>query len=408
LNAIRVSNAVMKITSNDENFAGLCPADDFPSLRNSTYLNSAGIGLIPAPVLERSSRFLSALGTYGTRSYFDHIDDIRQAPRIAAARLFGCDVQSIGLITSVAEGMSQFAWFVCPEAGQNVVVVDIDHPSAVYPWLRVAQDTGAEVRYVRVADDPLSLGVDKVAALVDRKTAVISVSHVMWTSGYRFDLEALGGLARSVGAYLAVDATQSAGVTPLDVRQMDVDFIAATGFKWLLSLAGAGICYLRPELAERMTPIMVGNNSTGAVIDRKPSGYDTSRYEFPHGAARLEYGSSAHLARYTLGGSLTYLEAVGITNIERHVIGLGDQLIAGLVQLGAEVLTPRAPEARAAIVTARFPGRDGTRLTAQLEAENVVVLPRLGGVRFSPHLFNSSADIEKALAALAKILSEAP
>jgi len=256
---------------------------------------------------------------------------------------------------------------------------------------------------VRVEQEPQTLDLEKLAALTDRNTVAISVSHVLWTSGYRFDLGALAELAHSVGAYLVVDATQSAGVIPLDVVAMNIDFMAASAFKWMLSHSGASVCYIRPEIAERMRPLLVGNNSTGRTLSLRPAGYDTSKIVYPDGVARLQYASSCHVARYTLGGALEYLNRVGIDNIERHVRQLCSQLSEGLTRLGAEVLTPKADHVRAGIVTARFPNWTGEQLCERLAQRQVVTLPRLNGVRFSPHLYNDSADIVRTLQVVAEL-----
>jgi cysteine desulfurase / selenocysteine lyase len=377
--------------------AGLCPSEHFPGVASTTYLNAAGIGLTPLPVAQSTADYVMDLAVRGTVAYFETIEKLGERSKLEGSKLFGCDPQNIALTDSTAEAICQFAWWVAPKRGQNVVVIDIDHPSPIYPWLRIAEDTGAEIRYVRVEQEPQSLTPERLAALTDRNTVAISVSHVLWTSGYRFDLRALADLAHSVGAYLVVDATQSAGVIPLDVVAMNVDFLAASAFKWMLSHSGVALCYIRPEIAERMRPLLVGNNSTGRTLSLRPAGYDTSRIAYPDGVARLQYASSCHVARHTLGGALEYLNRIGIGNIERHVLKLCKQLGEGLSRLGAEVLTPEPDNARAGIVTARFPNWSGESLSERLAQHQVVTLPRLNGVRFAPHLYNDSADIARAL-----------
>jgi cysteine desulfurase/selenocysteine lyase len=383
--------------------AGLCPSEHFPGVASMAYLNAAGIGLTPLPVAQSASRYVMDLAVRGTAAYFETVETLGGRSKLEGSKLLGCDPRHIALTDSTAEAICQFAWWVQPKRGQNVVVIDIDHPSPIYPWLRIAEDTGAEIRYVRVEQEPQSLNLERLASLTDRNTVAISVSHVLWTSGYRFDLRALADLAHSVGAYLVVDATQSAGVVPLDVVAMNVDFLAASAFKWLLGHSGVSLCYIRPELAERMRPLLVGNNSTGRTFSLRPAGYDTSQIVYPDGVARLQYASSSHVARHTLGGALEYLNQVGIVNIERHVLQLCKQLSAGLTRLGAEVLTPETDSARAGIVTARLPNWTGETLSERLAQHHVVTLPRLNGVRFSPHLYNDSEDIARALEVLAEL-----
>jgi cysteine desulfurase / selenocysteine lyase len=385
--------------------SGLCPAADFPITKRLTYLNSAGLGIVPIPVQRRALDFAQRLATEGTRAYFENAADVRLAPRIAAARLLNADSASIAIVNSVSEVMNQFAWWVRPGRRQNVVTIDIDHPSATFPWLRVAEETGAEVRFVRAANAPGDLAFADIAALVDDGTAVISVSHVLWTTGLRFDLRALADLAHTHGALLTIDATHSAGVIPLDAPASGADLIAAGAFKWLCGFSGSAICYIKPDIIDQIRPILVGHNNGTATEQLRPEAYDACSIELPTNARRMEYGSSAHVPRFMLGPSIDYLLDVGIHRIEDHVQMLGTHLIEGLLQLGAQILTPLDARQRGGIITARFAGHDGAALTATLDRQDVVVLPRLGGIRFSPHLFNSVEDIDRAVAAVAVALA---
>jgi len=109
-----------------------------------------------------------------------------------------------------------------------------------------------------------------------------------------------------------------------------------------------------------------------------------------------------------LGQALAYLEDLDIEAVFRHILRLTDLLMEGLERLGARLLTPRDYERRAGIVTARFPGHDGEAVAAALNRRGVIVSPRFGSTRFSPHFFNDTDDIERALAAVADILSGSP
>jgi len=382
----------------------LRPRKEFPITERLTYLNSGGLGIIPISVQHRSHQFAQRLATEGTRAYFEYAEQVKYGPRRAGARLFNAEPNTIAIVNSVSEVTSQFAWWVRPRAHQNVVAIDIDHPSATFPWLQVSRETGHEVRFVRAAEDPASLSIEGIAALVDDNTAVISVSQVMWTSGHRFDLRQLADLAHAHGALLVIDATHGAGVVPIDAPASGADLIAAGAFKWLCGYSGVAVCYIRPGLMEQVQPLLVGHNNGTPSLQLQPSGCDATRIDLPPDATRMEYGSSSHVARYTLGLSIEYLLEMGIDRVEAHVQSLGTRLFAGLAALGAQVLTPLDCSQRAGIITARFPGHDGPEVVQALDALNVIVIPRLGGVRFTPHFFNNGADIDTALASVARII----
>lgn len=380
----------------------LALARDYAQVRRAGYLNSAAIGLIPAPVLARHEAFARDLAERGTAAFFDNVDAILKGPRAAGARLFGADQSSVAAATSVSEAISQVAWWVHPRAGQNVVSVDIEPEAVTLPWLRVAEDTSAEVRLASLRNDPASLSLDKIAALVDKNTVAICLSHVQWITGYRFDLKALADLAHAHGALLIVDAMQSAGVVPIDVQVCDVDVLVAGSYKWLCSFGGVAACYLRPELLARFRPVMVGARTSDPIPP-----YDTialPRLILPDDARRLEYASTAHPSRIAFSVAVDYLLDIGIETIQAHTQRLGSMLAEGLLQLGARVITPLDEQRRAAIVTATFSEHSAADLARQLARQGVSVSPRLGLLRFSPHFFNDEEDVERALQALAKIL----
>jgi cysteine desulfurase/selenocysteine lyase len=349
---------------------------------------------------EQLARSIAGRGTVG----FD--DDVEKrifdVPRAAAARLLGADPLDVAVTTHATEALCQVAWWLRPGARENVVSADLEFPSVTYPWLRVAQETGAEVRLVRALADPASFSVEAIAELVDDRTAAICVSHVQYASGHRLDARELAALARDADALFVLDATQSAGVVPLDVAARDVDVVVTSGYKWLCSAPGAAICYLRRSLWERFEPPFLGWRST-----EDPPAFDATRIPLARGARRLEYSTPAYAAGAALSAAIDYLLGLGIERVLAHDLRLGALLADGLEALGATVLTPREEDRRAGIVIARFPGRRGDGVAARLAEDGVVVSPRLGSVRFSLHMFNDDSDVARALAAVERVVAAA-
>jgi len=385
--------------------ASLAPRTDFPQTAQQTYLNAAGMGLVPLPVQRRFLDLATRIGTAGTDVFFDSYDEIMIAPRRSAARLFGAALADVAIINSVSEVVSQIAAWRRPGRRENVVLLDIDHPSTSFPWLRMAQDTGCEVRFARVAGAPETLELDHIARLIDERTAVVSVSHVQWTTGHRFDLAALADLAHARDALLVIDATHSAGVVPFDAPACGADVIATGSFKWLCAYSGTGACYVRPGLSDVIRPVMVGSRTLHQ--EARPEGAPVSEFSLPSGAARLEYGSSAHVLRVAFAASMDYLLDIGITRIFEHVQALAARLTEGLAARGARILTPKNGASRAGIVTAMFPGHDSAELVERLALARVAVMLRMGAIRFAPHFYNDEGDIERALAGVDQALQSA-
>jgi selenocysteine lyase/cysteine desulfurase len=378
----------------------LSARSDFPVLEEVVYLNTGSIGLEPRPVQAAGEELGRQIAGRGTVGFDDEVEKrVGDVPRAAAARLLGADPDDVAVVTHATEALCQVAWWLKPGEGQNVVSADLEFPSVTYPWLRLARDTGVEVRLAPALDDPVAFSLDTIAAAVDERTAAICVSHVQYATGHRLDPERLVELARSVGATLVLDATQSAGVVPLDAPGLGVDVLVSSGYKWLCSAPGAGICYLRRDVWEELDPPFVGWKSTEDAV-----AFDARTIPLANAARRLEYSTPAYAAGAALTAAVAYLLDLGIENVLEHDLALAGELRAGLERLGAEVLTPAEDDRRAGIVIARFPGHEGAAVAAALADAGVIVSPRLGAVRFSLHHFNDSSDVERALAALASIL----
>jgi cysteine desulfurase / selenocysteine lyase len=380
--------------------AALSPRSDFPVLEEVVYLNTGSIGLEPLPVQHAAEELGSQIAGRGTVGFDDEIEKrVGDIPRAAAARLFGASPDDVAVVTHATEALCQLAWWLRPGEGQNVVSADLEFPSVTYPWLRIARETGVEVRLAPALHDPASFSLDTIASAVDSHTAVICLSHVQYATGHLLDPAGLVELARSVGATLVFDATQSAGVVPLDAPKLGVDVLVSSGYKWLCSAPGAGICYLRPEVWERLDPPFVGWKSTEDAI-----AFDATTIPLAGSARRLEYSTPAYSAGAALTAAVEYLLELGIENIHAHDLALAGELREGLERLGAEALTPADDAHRAGIVCARFPRQDGVELASTLADAGVIVSPRLGAVRFSLHHFNDSSDVERALAGLESCL----
>lgn len=375
---------------------------DFPALEEYVYLNSASISLMPLPALQEMERYERAILYAGTVSLDEEAEvQALDGARVGAARLLGVAPGTIAIASSCTEALCQLAWAIQPSG--NIVSIDIEFPSVVYPWTRVAKDTGAEVRLVRVADDPGSLGLDAIADLVDDETAVICVSHVQYATGLCLDLRALAKLAHDHGALCIVDATQSAGVVPLQVAESGVDAVVATAYKWMCGPFGAAIFYMHPDLMNRLEPALVGWRGTADMWH-----FDAARLTYGADMRRFEFSTMSYAAGFGFAKSLQYMAAIPVASVYEYCGDLTDQLIAGLDRLGANVLSPRERVRRGSIVTARFPGYDGEQVAAELNRRGVIVSPRFGATRFSPHLFNNAEDVDRALAECEQVLAHMP
>jgi selenocysteine lyase/cysteine desulfurase len=374
--------------------------EDFPALDRLTYLNTASAGLVPASVVQPAHDFEAELAQAGTTGMDEDTEvGILEGAQHAAAGLLHADPAAIAITTSFTEALGQLAWWLRPGPGQNAVSTEVDFPSVTYPWHRIAEDTGCQVRLVPVLDDPESFDVNTVAEHVDSATAVICISHVQYLTGHLLDLDDLVTLAHDHGALLIIDATQSAGQVPIDVAATGVDALITGSYKWLCSTFGAAACYLGPALLREFRPPLVGWRST-----EHPYSLDARWLPLAATARRMEYSTMSYASAIAFGRAIRYVAGLALDEIADHNRQLAGQLIDGLTGRGAKLLTPRDPRRRAGTVTARFPGRDGEAVAAELTRHGVIVSPRVGSARFSMHFYNDSDDVNRALAVLDLVL----
>jgi len=362
---------------------------EFPITESWAYLNHAAVAPLPNRVVEAMTRFLEArrMGELGLQDE----QPATEETRALAARLLHAEPDEIAFVGSTSDGLNLAAQALPLQPGDNVILCDMEFPANVYPWLNLRRK-GVEVRIV--PHDNGGLTPARLAEYLDGRTRVVTVSSVQFLSGFRADLAALSQLAHQAGAVLVVDAIQSLGAVPMDVRASGVDILAANGAKWLMAPIGVTVLYVRREWIERLQPPY---GYYRAVV--RPEPYLAYDWTLRTDARRFEPASLNVVGLYGLRAALALLLEVGIERIYAHLLDLTDRLLAGLETLGLEILTPRAREHRAGIVTCRTPDVPGD--WARLKDAHILVSQREGYLRISPHFYNIPEEIDRLLEVLA-------
>src|SRR5262249_51340736 len=251
---------------------------------------------------------------------------------------------------------------------------------------------GVEVQLVASRGPRVDL--DDLRAALDGRTRLVSLSFVEYASGFRNDLDAVGGLCRERGVYFFVDAIQGLGVLPLDVRRTPVDFLSADGHKWLLGPEGAGVFYIRRDLVDLLRPISVGWNSVVGAWD-----FSTIDLTLKPHAGRWENGTLNVGGIAALGASLELLLEIGIEAIEKRVLELTDYLCERALTSGIEVFSSRLPGDRSGIVSLTVSG-DVKEIVRRCRAAGIVVNQRAGRLRVSPHCYNTHEELDRLVEVL--------
>lgn len=365
---------------------------EFPILQRRTYLNTCSLGALGRASREAVNKFLDLWDSEGASAWYSSWMEELAALRASFARLIHAKPEEVALAPNVSVALGSIASCINYGLKPKVVTSDLDFPTIAYQWM-VRPDV--KLDFVP-SPDGVTLPPEAFHDHVDIDTGLVATSHVMFTSGYIQDLRAVADLAHEQGAYFLVDAYQSAGQVPIDVRRDDVDVLVSGGLKWLLGGPGVVYMYVRQELLGEWEP-----TTTGWFANAHQFEFDPQRFQYHGDARRFETGTPSMAAVYAARAGLGMVLDIGVEAIRRRTAELVEGLVAGARDANLPLRCPEPPERRAAIVM--VPRRDPAAVVQELRQRNFVVDSRAGAVRISPYFYNSPAENEAILRALSEV-----
>ena len=380
----------------------LTPSENLLDMAQWTNLSYANVATTSEIAHRVSSEWADSLARGGAAEFDGTAEKEGMLPlRIAASKLLSCEVGDVCVGSSATELICSLAWAISPPEGSNVVSSRAAFPSTVYPWARVCESNGADIRLADY-DDSLYTDARDILSLIDEKTSVVTISHVEYSNGQRYDLEELSEAAHSAGALLVVDATQSMGMVPIDAHSTKADAIVSSGYKWLRGTYGAAVGYISPSVVGDLNPGLIGFRSNADLWDLR-----SDRLVLPEDASRFEYTTIHFGAALGLAAAIDELVGIGMEEVWRHDLELVDSLVEGISGLGIDIVSPLSDSERSAIVSLRLPsGNSSIEVAERLQSEySILVTSRSGLLRVSPHVDNNLEEIESLVSALGEILS---
>jgi len=356
---------------------------EFPVSGNYIYLDHAGVSPISLRVKTAIEKFLAESAEGGSFHYpvwAERIVEIRRA----CAQLINAGPDEIAFVKSTSHGLSIVAQGLDWKPGDNVLIYEKEFPSNIYPWLNL-RSKGIEVRTIPSRDGRILF--EDITRLISSRTRLLAISSVQFSNGFRIDLEKVGSLCRDKQVLLCVDAIQSLGMVPMDVKAFHIDFLSADAHKWLLGPEGIGIFYCSNGLAGRLSPPLIGWKSV-----RNELAFDRPEFLLKTNCLRFEEGSMNLLGIFGLGAALDLLFEVGIEQIEQRVLDLGDLILQEAEKRGYRALTPVARHERGGNITVSG-DFDPARVRDALREKRIMVNARGGGIRVSPHFYNIEEEI---------------
>jgi len=364
----------------------------FPIFDRLVYINSCSQGALSDAVRDAYARYLADWDEHGAP--WEYWVDQLEAARRSVSGLINAAEDEVAITTSVSAGVSALASGLSFDNGRDKVVIsDFEFPTIGQIW-HAQERRGARIVHVPAEPDA-TIPLERFEEAIDEQTALVSITHVCFRNGSRLDVGEVIELAHERGALVLLDAYQSVGSIPVDVKALDCDFLAAGVLKYLLGSAGLAFFYCRRDLVERIEP-----TATGWFADRNIFEMDIHDYSPAPTARRFEAGTPPIPAIYAAIAGIELMQEIGIEETEAHVRELNAMLLTGLDELGAQVVTPRAPEQRGALVCVA--SSDVDRLVTELAAGGVVASSRDANLRISAHCYNSPEDVSTVLDLLAK------
>jgi kynureninase len=362
--------------------------DRFPILADTTYLINHSLGAMPAAAEERIAEYAHTWKTRGIRAWTEGWWDLPVTVGDQVGRIIGAPPGSTVMHQNVAIAeASVLSCFRPVDPLRNRVVYEEGN----FPSVRYLYQAQPDLEVVVVPND------EAIVEATDERTLLVPVTHVLYQTSEIQDVEAIVRRAHEVGAHVVLDAYQSAGIVPLDVAALNVDFAVGGSVKWLCGGPGNGWLYVRPDLAEKLQPTLVGWQAHARPFAFEPE------LEYAAGAVRFLTGTPNVPALHAATAGYELIEEIGVEAIRENSLRQTRLLIELLESAGFDVVSPREPARRGGTVTVRTP--EFPAVHAVLTERGILCDFRPdAGLRLGPHYYNTDEELRYAADQIAAIV----
>ncbi len=373
--------------------------DEFPILARTVYMISNSLGAMPRQAARNLAEYAEVWATRGVRGWEDRWWEMPLEIGNTIARLIGAPANTVSMHENVTAAHMTALSCERPRPSRNVIVCSaMDFPSMIYLY-RAQQANGFELRVVPGEPD-LSSSIDRVIDAIDDRTAVVAMSHVLFRTSYIVDASAIAQKARAVGATVILDTYQSAGIIPVDVAALGIDFAVGGCLKWLCGGPGNAFLYTRPDRLKAAAP-----SFTGWLSRANPFAFDADDDTRRDDAMHMMNGTPSIPAYYAALAGLDIINEVGIPAIRAKSTQLTGRLLVLVDEHGFKSAASRDPERLAGTVAINVP--DAALVARTLKSRNFLVDYRPPvGIRVSPHFYNTMGEIDQIMAEVVSIVQK--
>ncbi|PTM09467.1 MAG: hypothetical protein DA407_05790 [Bacteroidetes bacterium] len=358
----------------------------FPKERH--YLNTGSLGPSPRVVINTVCESIEKLETS-----VDHgrhqIDETHET----AAKFLNVTADEIAFTRNATEGLNIAARSLRLKKGDEIIITTHEHVGGASPWMALEKDFGAVVKLVDL-DFNGENNLQIIKENITDKTKVIAFSHITCTTGMKLPAKAIAELCKSKGIYSCIDGAQSLGMFPIDLRDINPDFYASSGHKWLFGPKGTGVLFINKNIIKDIAPVFAG-----AYTDSKFD-LNSLTMEYRESAQREEYGTRNTPITLGLGSAIDFINTIGIDNVAQRGRELVSRFRKGISNIpDIEILTPESDVYSASMITIRIKGKDNLKLNPKLNKEKNLRMRgiyenNINGIRISFAIFNSFEDVD--------------
>jgi kynureninase len=373
---------------------------EFPILERTVYMISNSLGAMPRAAAASLAEYADAWATRGVRAWEERWWEMPREIGNKVARIIGAPPNSVSMHENVTSAQMAVLSTLDPRGPKRTIVaLEADFPSTIY-LCRMQEAYGFQLKLVPSEPD-FSCDVAKIVDAMDDDTAIVCLSHVLFRSSFIVDARPVIEHAHTHDARVLLDGYQSAGIIPVDVSALGVDFFVGGCLKWLCGGPGNAFLYTRPDLLDEVEP-----RFTGWVSHQNPFSFDPSSHTRRTDAMRMMNGTPSIPAYHAALPGLDIVHDVGVDRIRDHSIRMTRHLLNWVDRaepIGFSSIASRDPERLAGTVAVNVP--DALAVSRALKARDFVIDYRPGvGIRASPHFYNTFEEIDRLMEEMKRIV----
>ncbi len=375
---------------------------DVPALANQIYVNWGGGGPSSKSILREMDKFTKRdleLGSFHPKIR-NETTAAQKRTRESCAKLIGVEVSEIALTNNTTVGINIAAAGLAWNAGDEVLVSDLEHPSGYLPWLIWRKRNSIKVKLFKTGknDQELLRNLEKA---ITPKTKVVCVSHISWLNGRRFPLEAIGQICVSADALFIVDGAQSVGHIPVKVKDTGVDVYTISGQKWLMGPDGTGAVYIRRGAGKKI------HLSSASFRSAQKKRLKTLSFTPEPSAMRYEVGTLHTSGFLGFRTAVEHFKRTGPVSIEKRILALANRLLSQIRAIkNVDVITPEG-EAQSGLISFRIENVESQNVVERLYRRHQIILRAVvtepPAVRVSIHYLNTEEEMDSIANAIATI-----